>query len=91
MIWSVSWTADVIDTAELRRWVGLALHVTEVSLDARPYLKRVFNAIEAFHWDRDLNSWQLRQTMESAMELETDNSSQVVAGLGYPRETQLSS
>ena len=59
-IWKVSRTADKIDTGELRKWAGLAVHVTEVYSDGRSYLKGVFNAIEAFCWDRDLDGWQLQ-------------------------------
>ena len=59
-IWSVSWIADIIDTAELHRWVGLAVHMTQVHSDAKPYIKGVFNIIEAFCWDRNLDGWQLR-------------------------------
>ena len=88
---SVSRTADVIDTSKLRQWVGLAVHMTEVYSDARPYLKGVFNAIEPFCWDQDLDGWRLHQAMVSAMQLETDDASRVVTELGYPRETQLSS
>ena len=54
-----------------------------------PYLKGVFNAIEAFRWYWDLDGWWLCQAMESAMQLGTDDSSRVVAELGYPCETQL--
>ena len=45
--------------------------------------------IGAFCWDRGLDGWWIRQAMESVVQLETDDSSRVVAKLGYPRETQL--
>ena len=47
-IWSVAQTTYVVSTVELQRWVGVAVHVTEVYADARPYLKGVINAMEMF-------------------------------------------
>jgi hypothetical protein len=55
---------DFLATAELRRIAGLGVNVTEVYLDARPYLKGFFNAIEAFRIDRDRNGWRIRAKAE---------------------------
>jgi len=46
------------------------VHVTEVYTYARSYLKGFFNAIEAFHWDRDLDGWRLREATEEAAQSE---------------------
>ena len=86
-IWSVAQTTDVVSTIELRRWVGLAVHVTEVYADARSYLKGVFNALESFCWNRDLDGWRLCQAMEEAAMLETQEDSQALDQADYPLET----
>ena len=88
-IWNLSRDADVIDTAELRRIVGLAVNVTEVYSDCRSYLKGIFNALESWRWDRDLDGWRLQQVMEEAAELESNDASRAVAGSDYPLETKV--
>ena len=45
----------------MRRIAGVGVNVTEVYKDARSYLKGSFNAIEAFHLNRDSNGWRLQK------------------------------
>ncbi|KAL7527269.1 hypothetical protein ACHAXR_004033, partial [Thalassiosira sp. AJA248-18] len=90
-IWDIARDADVIDTGELRRVVGLAVNVTEVYSDCRPYLKGIFNALESWRWDRDLDGWRLQQVMEEAAELELNDASRAVAEASYPLETKITS
>ena len=82
--------ADEIETGELRKWAGLAVHVTEVYSDGRSYLKGVFNAIEVFHWDQDLEGWRLRQAMDNAALFETDEAAATVVVTVYPLVTRIS-
>jgi hypothetical protein len=55
-----------IDTAELRRIAGLWIHLTELYTEGRYFMKGFFNALEAFHWDRDLDGWRLQISMDVA-------------------------
>jgi hypothetical protein len=55
---------------ELRRIVGLGVNVTDVYRDARCYLKRFFNAVEAFRHDRDHNGWRVKEGFEDPFEAE---------------------
>ena len=66
-ILQVAKVSSSIETAGLRRVAGLAVNVTEVYTDARAYLKGIFNAIEAFRWDRDIDGWRLQGAMDSAL------------------------
>ena len=80
---------DGIDTAELWRVVGLAINVTEVYSDCRSYLKGIFNALEAWRWDRDLDGWRLQEAMEDTLALEVNDASRATAEAGYPLETKI--
>ena len=88
-IWETARDSDVIDTAELRRIAGLAVNVTEVYSDCRSYLKGMFNALESWRWDRDLDGWRLQQLMEDAADLEVNHAARARAGAGYPLETKI--
>ena len=90
-IWSVAQESDVIETGRLRRFAGLAVHVTEVYRDARSYLKGIFNAIESFRWNRDLYGWRLRTAMEAAAMLELDDADIASSAVDYPVETRITS
>ncbi len=78
-----------IDTAELRRIAGLGVNVTEVYADARPYLKGMFNAIEAFRSDRDPNGWRLQSLMDDAHLLEHEDATRQSAQADYPERTPI--
>lgn len=57
----------MIDTAELRRVAGLWIHLTDLYLEGRCFLKGFFNALEAFREDRDdEDGWQVDISMEEA-------------------------
>lgn len=77
--WDVS-----LDTAELHRIAGLWIHLTKLYTEGRCFLKGFFNAMEAFHSDRDLDGWRLLESMEAAQVLEENDSSREAAASGYP-------
>lgn len=85
----VSEESKVIDTAELRRVAGLGVHLTEVYASGRPFLKGMFNAIEAFRADRDLDGWRLSDAEVAAALLEAEDSTRGAAAEGYPLETRI--
>ena len=52
---------DTIDMSELRRIVGLGVHVTEVKSTGRCYMTGFFNALEAFQFNIGVASWRLAE------------------------------
>ena len=83
----------MIETSCLRKLAGLTVHVTEVYRDACSYLKGIFNAIEAFRWNRDLEGWRLQSSMEAAARLELeedlDYGDHSASNPDYPVETRI--
>ena len=78
-------TWDVyIDTAELRRAAGLWIHITEVYREGRCFTKGMFNCMEAFRGNRDVDGWKLFDAEYTAAKLEEEDASRRVAGNGYP-------
>ena len=88
-IWEVCQRSDVICTSELRKFAGLAVNVTEVYADGRSYLKGIFNAIEAFRWNRDIDGWRLQDAMDTVAQFEMNEASASAADIGYPRDTKI--
>ncbi|KAL3801862.1 hypothetical protein ACHAWO_003868 [Cyclotella atomus] len=83
-----SWEVKV-DTVELRRIAGLWIHLTEIYMEGRCFIKGFFNALEAFRWDRDLNGWRLHISMDEAEALETNDASRADAAADYPVFTRV--
>lgn len=81
--------ADEIDTAELHRIAGLGVNVTKVYPEGRPFLKGMYNALEAFREGRDVDGWRLQDSMEQAEQLEQQDSSRSEAAAGYPQFTRI--
>ena len=73
-----------IDTPELRRIEGLAVNVTNVYANARPYLKGMFNCSEGWRHDRDENGWRDETLRQSVELLETRDQSRSEASYDYP-------
>jgi hypothetical protein len=55
----------------------------------RCFLKGLFNALEAFRSDRDLDGWRLAQAMDEAEALETNDASGTMAAGNYPAFTRV--
>ena len=81
--------ATAIDTPELRRIAGLGVNVTEVYREGRPYLKGIYNAMEAFRDDRDIDGWRLQTAMDTAFELEHSDATRAQAIGDYPPFTPI--
>ena len=81
--------ATAIDTPELRRIAGLGVNVTEVYREGRPYLNGIYNAMEAFRDDRDIDGWRLQTAMDSAFELEHSDATRTQAIGDYPPFTPI--
>ena len=82
---------SAIDTPELRRIAGLGVNVTEVYPEGRPYLKGIYNAMEAFRDDRDIEGWRLQTAFDSALALERTDATRAQASGDYPPFTPVTS
>jgi len=82
-------------TAELWKIAGLGVKIVQVHSDAKCYLKGIFNALEAFRTNRDLEGWQLQNAADSAELLElgvsTGQDSPLDAQGDYPLATAVTS
>ena len=63
--------------------------MTEIYRTGRSFLKGMFNAIEAFRSNRDLDGWRLDEVMDSAKNLEVRDATRLEASEDYPLETQI--
>lgn len=82
--WNVS-----VDTAELRRIVGLWVHLTEVYSEGRCFMKGFYNAMEAFRVDRDSDGWRVLDWEEDVAALELTDATREMAAGGYPLLTRV--
>ncbi len=82
--WNVS-----VDTAELRRIAGLWVHLTEVYSEGRCFMKGFYNAMEAFHANRDDDGWRLAVWEDEVVALETNDATRAFAANGYPDRTRV--
>ncbi len=63
-------TARSLSTVELWKIAGLGVNVMQVYANAKPYLKGMFNALEAFRVDQDSVGWQTDVSVDSTKLLE---------------------
>ncbi len=63
-------TAESLSTVELWKISGLEVNVMQVYINAKPYLKGIFNTLEAFRVDRDSMGWRTDVSVDSTELLE---------------------
>lgn len=82
-------TSSSVPTSELRRIAGVWVDITSIYPEGRPYLKGMFNAMEAFRSNRDVDGWRLQELIDEVEDLEATDASTAEAGAGYPLNTSI--
>jgi len=78
-----------IETATLRSLAGLGVHITEIYVYGRCYLKGFFNATEAWRGARDLNGWCISDAVTAVTNLEHEGAPKDDYARGYPISTHI--
>ena len=60
------------------------MHLTEVYTEGRCFLKGLYNAMEAFRGNRDIEGWRLDAAMDATQFLEESDASRATALADYP-------
>ncbi len=79
----------MINKAKLRQITGLNVHVTEVYMYVRSFLKGFFNVLEVFCHGSNLEDWHIDGVIQEASELKDDDATQAQAQVDYPIVTQI--